>query len=296
MSGALARVALIGGAGQLGSALRAVLADRTVIAPTHGELDVEDGDALAALLERERPDALINCSAFHNVDQCEREPQRAFAVNAVAVDGAARACAQRDIAFATISTDYVFDGTAERAYREDDEPQPRTAYGVSKLAGELLARRHGPRVAVFRTSGVFGDIGSSSKGYTLIDKVLAQAERGEPTRMVADMTFSPSYAPDVAAAIVALLDAGAYGTHHLTNAGACSWFEFVQRAFAQAGLASAVLEPATYASMGNPTQRPLHSPLVNTTLANHGLAPLRTWQDAQDVYLARRRARGAVNV
>jgi dTDP-4-dehydrorhamnose reductase len=289
------RILIVGGAGQLGTALRAVLADRTVIAPAHSELDIEDAAALAAVLDRERPDALINCSAFHNVDQCEREPQRAFAVNAVAVDAAARLCAQRDIAFLTVSTDYVFDGTSERAYREDDEAQPRTAYGVSKLAGELLARRHGPRCIIVRTSGVFGDTGSSSKGYTLIDKVLAQAERGEPTRMVADMTFSPSYAPDVAAAIVALLDAQAYGTHHLTNGGACSWFAFVQRAFAQAGLGSATLEAATYASMGNPTQRPLHSPLVNTTLANHGIAPLRSWEDAQDEYLARRRARLAVN-
>ena len=208
---------------------------------------------------------LINCSAFHNVDLCEREPAAAFAINALAVDGAAQACAARGVAFATFSTDYVFDGAPDgalgRAYREDDAVGPRTAYGASKAAGEFLTRRHGDRHYVVRTSGVFGTTGTSNKGYTLIEKVLRQAERGEPTRMVADMIFSPSYAPHVARAVADLVDAQAFGTHHVVNAGACSWYEFVRTAFAKAGLAGAPLEPVTYAAMNNPTRRPMHSPL-----------------------------------
>lgn len=282
------RIAIVGGSGQVGTALRELLADRDVTAPAHGDVALEDTAAVARLLDGARPDALLNCSAFHNVDTCEREPEPAFAVNALAVGRAAQACAERGVAFVTFSTDYVFDGTLGRAYREDDAPNPRTAYGVSKLAGELLTRRHGPRHAVVRTSGVFGTTGTSSKGYTLIERILQKAENGEPIAMVADQVFSPSFAPDVARAVRDLLDAGAFGTHHVTNTGACSWFEFVRTALAKAGLEGAALRPVSYAELGNPTPRPMFSPLENTTFAAAGIAPLPSWQAALDVFLARR--------
>ena len=285
------RIVLVGGSGQLGTALREAFAGHEVVAPSHAELSFEDTDALAQLLDRVRPNVLINCSAFHNVDVCEREPERAFAVNALAVDRAAQACATREVAFATISTDYVFGGTLGRAYREDDAVEPLTAYGASKAAGEFLTRRHGPRHLVVRTSGVFGTVGTSNKGYTLIEKVLRQAERGEPTRMVADMIFSPSYAPHVACAVRDLVDANAFGTHHVTNAGAVSWYEFVHTAFEKAGLAAAPLEATTYAAMNNPTRRPMYSALDNTTFARAGIAPLPAWQDALDEFLAARAGR-----
>lgn len=290
------RIAIIGGSGQLGSALRDAFADRIVLAPSHEELPVESRDALDRFLAAHRPALLLNCSAFHHVDTCEREPERAFAVNALAVDRAAEACAARGVAFATISTDYVFDGTLGRAYREDDAPNPLTAYGASKLAGELLARRHGPRHYIFRTSGVFGTVGTSNKGYTLIEKVLDQAERGMPTRMVADMTFSPSYAPHVARAIRDVVDRQRFGTHHVTNAGATTWYEFVRTAFVKAGVAGAPLEPIAYASFGNPTPRPMYSPLENTTFAAAGIQRLPAWQDALDAFLAARQARSGKGV
>ncbi len=285
------RVAIAGGTGQLGTALREAFADRETIAPAHAEVPFEDTAALAALLDRTRPGVLINCTAFHHVDTCEREPERAFALNAHAVDRAAAACAARGIAFATVSTDYVFAGTLGRPYREDDAVGPLTAYGASKAAGEFLTRRHGARHYIVRTSGLFGTVAASSKGYTLIEKVLQQAERGEPTRMVADMVFSPSYAPHVARALRALIDAEAFGTHHLVNEGACTWYEFVRTAFAKAGLAGAPLEPVPYAAMNNPTRRPMYSPLASTTLAPAGIAPLPSWTEALDDFLAARRAR-----
>jgi len=284
------RIALVGGSGQLGTALRDALAGRDLIAPPHAELALEDPPAVGRLLDGTRPDVLVNCSAFHHVDSCEREPERAFAINALAVDAAAAACAARGVTFVTVSTDYVFDGTLGRAYREDDAIGPLTAYGASKAAGEALTRRHGDRHLIVRTSGVFGTTGTSSKGYTLIEKVLRQAERREPTRMVADMVFSPSYAPHVARALRDLLDAGCFGTYHVTNAGACSWFEFVEAAFAKAGL-DAPLEPVTYAELGNPTRRPMFSPLDSTRLHDAGIAPLPRWDAALDEFLAARSAR-----
>jgi dTDP-4-dehydrorhamnose reductase len=282
------RIAIVGASGQLGSALVAAFADREVDAPSHAQLDLEDGAALAAWLDRATPDVLVNCAAFHQVDQCEREPQRAFALNALAVDRAAAACAERGIAFATISSDYVFAGDAARAYREDDAPNPGTVYGASKFTGELLVRKHGPRHWIVRTSGLFGDAARSNKGLALIERALRQAERGEPTKMVADIVFSPSYAPHVARAIRDLVDAQAFGIHHVTNAGACSWYEFVRTAFVKAGLAGAPLEPVTYAALGNPTPRPLHSPLANTTFAAAGIAPLPDWPAALEAFLAAR--------
>ncbi|HEY6233471.1 MAG TPA: dTDP-4-dehydrorhamnose reductase [Candidatus Elarobacter sp.] len=287
------RIAIVGGSGQLGSALRAAFAARELVTPSHDAVPIEDGDALGRLLDDARPDVLINCSAFHNVDVCERDPISAFAVNALAVDRAAQACAARGVAFATFSTDYVFDGALGRAYREDDAVGPRTAYGASKAAGEFLTRRHGDRHWIVRTSGVFGTTGTSNKGYTLVEKVLRQAERGEPTRMVADMIFSPSYAPHVARAVADLIDAGAFGTHHVTNAGACSWYDFVRTAFAKAGMPGAPLEPIAYAALNNPVRRPMSSPLENTTFARAGVAPLPPWEAALDEFLAARRTRAA---
>lgn len=285
------RTLILGGHGQLGIAIREVLGGE-VFSPSRAEFDIVRDDA-ESQVDSVKPDVVINCAAFHNVDVCERESESAFAANAVAVDRLARTCARREITFVTVSTDYVFAGNAHRAYRESDLPEPRTAYGTSKLAGEYLTRRHGPRHIIVRTSGVFGTRGTSSKGYTLIDKVLAQAERGDVTRMVDDMTFSPSFAPHVARAMSELIERHAFGTHHVTNAGSCTWYEFVRTAFTKAGLEHAPLEPIAYASLGNPTQRPLFSPLENTTFAEVGIAPLPPWESALDDYLAARRARAA---
>jgi dTDP-4-dehydrorhamnose reductase len=286
----LARVAIVGASGQLGRAIVAERPPGVIAAPAHAQVALEDEAALAALLDDAQPAVLINCAAFHHVDACEREPERALALNALAVGRAAALCEARGIAFVTISSDYVFAGTAGRAYREDDAAWPQTVYGISKLTGELLARRY-PRTFVLRMSGIFGRAGSSNKGVTLIERVLGQAERGEPTRMVADVVFSPTYAPHAARAVWDLLDREAYGLHHVVNAGACSWYEFVQTAFRKAGLPDAPLAPVTYRELGNPTPRPLISPLENTTFAGLGIAPLPHWHDALDAYLAPRRER-----
>ncbi|MFN2461545.1 MAG: dTDP-4-dehydrorhamnose reductase [Candidatus Velthaea sp.] len=287
-------VAIAGASGQLGGALAEVYAGRRLLAPAHRELDIEDAGAVERFLGRERPAVFINCTAFHNVDVCEREPERAFAVNALAVDRLARACAAAGVQFATISTDYVFDGTLGRPYRETDGPNPRSAYGASKLAGELLTRRHGEAHYIFRTSGLYSASGTSNKGYTFIEMMLRKAENGEPLRIVDDMIFSPSYAPHVARAVRDTVDAGAFGTHHVTNAGATSWYAFAGRAFARSGL-QPQLEAVRYAEFGSGVRRPMFSALENGTFAARGIGPLPAWEEGLEEYLtgrARRRQAG----
>jgi len=280
-------IAIIGSSGQLGGALVTVYAGRPLLTPAHGDLDIEDAGAVTAFLERERPAALINCAAFHNVDACEREPDRAFAVNALAVDRLAQACGATETFFATISTDYVFDGAQGRPYAETDAPNPRSAYGASKLAGELLVRRHRDEHFIFRASGVYSASGTSNKGYTFVERVLQQAERGEPLRIVDNMTFSPTFAPHAARAIRDAIDARAFGTHHVTNAGATTWYAFAAAAFALAGLAPRV-EAIAYDGFGSAVKRPLYSALTNTTFARAGIAPLPTWQAGLEEYVAGR--------
>jgi len=284
-------IALIGASGQLGAALVEAWGERREIAaPAHAELDFLDRGALEAFLDGLRPAVLVNCSAFHNVDACERTPRSAFEANALAVDAAAEACAARGIVFVTISTDYVFDGRATRPYDETDAPNPLSAYGASKLAGELLVRRHGARHLIVRTSGVYGKSGTSNKGYTFIERVLQQAERGEPLRIVANMTFSPSYAPHIARVIADLIDREAFGTHHVAGAGQTTWYDYAKTALDVLGLRPD-LTAITYDAFGAGTKRPLFSPLRSVTLAAAGVEPAPAWEDGLAAFLAERARR-----
>jgi len=286
-------IALIGATGQLGSALLEAWRERCeIVAPSHAELDFSDRPQLDYFLDRVKPAALVNCSAFHNVDACEQTPGLAFAVNALAVDGAAEACAARGIAFATISSDYVFDGRATRPYDETDAPNPLTAYGASKLAGELLVRRHGVRHYIIRTAGVYGKSGTSNKGYTFIERILQQAERGESLRVVKNMTFSPSYAPHIARVITDLIDREAFGTYHVTGAGHTTWYAYAKTALDALGLQPDLMA-ITYDAFGVGTKRPQFSPLRSVRLPAVGIEPAPPWEAGLAAFLAERARRAS---
>ncbi len=280
------RVVVIGAAGQLGTELLAAFGDRAV-GPPRSAVDIETPASVLAMLARYRPAIVVNTAAFHNVEVCETHPDRAFAVNALAVDALAGACTVAGAQLIHVSTDYVFGGEAKRPYEEDAAAYPRNAYGASKLAGEHLVRRHGAQHAIVRTSGLYGRAGSSVKGYTFVERVLGQAQRGERIRVVTDVTFSPSYAVDVAATIVAIADAGVGGTYHATNAGACTWFAFAEAALADAGL-TATIEPTTSEVFPSWAKRPAYSALAHGALARIGVPPPRGWRAGLRAYLAAR--------
>ncbi len=284
------RVAIVGASGQLGADLMHAFADRKPIGIEHRSVDIEIPQAVATLLLRHKPDLVINTAAFHNVELCETRPDRAMAVNALAVDQFAAQCAAANVVFAHISTDYVFDGETTRPYVEDDPCRPLSAYGISKYAGELLIRRSTERAYVFRTSGLYGIRGSSTKGYTFIDRMLTQAAEGRPLRVVDDVTFSPSFTRHVAASIRAIVDTGRFGTYHVTNAGACTWFAFATEILRQSDLA-ADLAATTQADFPSLARRPRYSALGHRALLELGLPEPPPWQDGIREYLAQRRER-----
>jgi dTDP-4-dehydrorhamnose reductase len=281
------RIAVIGATGQLGSDLMRAFADVEPVGLDHAALDIEDTGSVARVLARLKPTLVINTAAFHNVERCETDAERAFAINAVAVGNLAAQCDEAGIPLAHISTDYVFDGRATEPYPEEAPTNPISVYGLSKLAGELLVSRRGPRHFIIRTSGLYGLRGSSTKGYTFIERMLTQAAASEKLSVVNDMTFSPSFALHVATAIRAIVERGTFGTFHVTNTGQCTWYEFASEIFRQQGLTPDITPVATEA-FPTKARRPKFSALRHGAIERLGLPPLPPWQEGVRAYLAER--------
>jgi dTDP-4-dehydrorhamnose reductase len=289
MSDLFERIIIIGGTGQLGSDLCATFADFAPAAPDSKTVDIERPSAIGAMLARFRPTLVINTSAFHNVEHCETRADRAFAINTIAVENLATQCSAAGSAFAHISTDYVFDGLAREPYTEDAPTEPINVYGISKLAGELVIKRRTERYFIFRTSGLYGLRGTSNKGVTFIERMLSQAAAGKPLRVVDDTTFSPSFTVHVARAIRSILERGAFGTYHVTNAGACSWYDFAETIFREAGV-TADLSPVSSATFPSYARRPAYSALRHGAIERLGLPEIPAWALGVREYLGARAA------
>jgi dTDP-4-dehydrorhamnose reductase len=272
--------ALVAGAhGQLGRDLVAALGSEVAWAGGRAELDVTDWEAVTSVVGRVRPDVIFNGAAYNKVDGAETETGRALEVNALAPGLLARAAATGGALFVHFSTDYVFDGRSTTPYREDDCPAPLGAYGVSKLAGERLVIASPGDHLVVRTSSVFGRGGNRQKGGSFIERILEQARAGQPLRVVSDQTFSPTYAPDLAEAAIALVRAGARGLVHVANGGSCSWYEFATRGLALAGI-DVPVAAISAAELGLAARRPAYSVLDTGRYRGLVLGGLRPWPDA----------------
>lgn len=250
------------------------------------QLDVTDAAAVSAAVHSIRPDVVINATAYNKVDAAESEPEAAFAVNATGVLSLALAAQRVGARLVHVSTDYVFDGTASRPYLEDDTPRPISAYGRSKRAGEMMVEAVGAPALLVRTSGVFGIGGSRAKGGSFVDRILERARTGAVLRIVGDQRFAPTFAPDLAAAIVALLDRDATGIVHVTNDGECSWYDLAQAALELAEV-RATVDRITSAELAAPAPRPAYSVLSSARFAERTGAPLRPWRDALAAMLGR---------
>jgi dTDP-4-dehydrorhamnose reductase len=282
------RTLLIGANGQLGQELRRVYADHDLIPLTHADLDVADLKQSETVLDRYAPDLILNTAAYHRVDECEEFPAKAYEVNALAVRHLAQWAKAHGAALVHFSTDYVFDGTLKRPYTETDLPCPLSAYGVSKLAGEHFIRAIHEQHFIIRTCGLYGVAGSSGKGGNFIELMLRLARDGKDIKVVGDQELTPTSAKELARKVRQLVDTGVYGLYHITNNGACSWYQFAAAIFELSGL-TARLEPTTSVAFAARAVRPAYSVLDNANLRSLGLDDLRPWRDALADYLAQRK-------
>jgi dTDP-4-dehydrorhamnose reductase len=273
------RIALVGAEGQLGAAVaRECHAAHEVVELTHSMLDVTDDDAVREVLTRAKPDAIVNCAAFNDVDGAEDRPVDALSVNAFAVRALARAATSCGCALVHYSTDFVFDGTASEPYTETDAPNPRGAYAASKLMGEWFAA-DAPRAYVLRVESLFGSVKGARPAKGSVASILESMQNGAETRVFEDRTISPTYVFDAAAATRKLLEQPApAGVYHCVNSGSCTWLELARELASRLGIAP-TLVPIRMADAHLRAQRPMYCVLSNAKLAAAGIV-LPSWQDA----------------
>ncbi len=290
------RVLLLGADGMLAHDLIAGVPDDVDLVPrTWAETDVASEAAVTSALRESRPDVVINCAAYTNVDQAESERERAFAVNGAGPGTIARVVRQTagNALIVHYSTDYVFNGRADRPYREEDPTDPIGAYGASKLEGERALSASGATHFILRTQWLFG-----SKGRSFPRTMWERAISGKATRVVNDQQGRPTYTVDLARATWSLLvdqnvlaRATAAGVLHVTNTGTASWYEVALRVFAAAG-AEALLTPCTTREYPTAAVRPAYSVLDTTRYERLAGAALPSWENAVDRFVSALRAEG----
>jgi dTDP-4-dehydrorhamnose reductase len=284
------KIAVIGANGQLGSDLVVAFSDNgdAVCGLSHAEIDIADAQSVTRALEGIRPEAIVNTAAMHHVENCEREPEKALAVNALGARNLAMVARDLGAVLMHVSTDYVFDGSKGSPYREEDTPRPLNAYGISKLAGEHFVRATTPRHFVIRTSGLYGKSPCRAKGgLNFIELMLKLArERGE-VKVVDSEVVSPTSTAELALQIVRLSRSDSFGLYHATAEGSCSWYEFAREIFALTGTAVR-LKVASPDEFPAKVPRPKYSVLENAALKSRGLNVFKPWQDALRTYLGDR--------
>jgi dTDP-4-dehydrorhamnose reductase len=275
------KVLVTGAGGMLGGdvVLAAGNAGHDVIGFGHTELDVGDAGAVSAKLDLERPDVVINCAAWTDVDGAEEAEEAAMAVNGKAAGHLAAAAAAVGASVVYVSSDYVFDGAKGAPYVESDQPAPLSAYGRTKLAGEEATAAANKRHFVVRSSWLFG-IGGSN----FVETMLRLAGDHGEVLVVRDQVGSPTYTWHLAYGIVRLIEGVEFGIHHMAAEGACSWYDFAREIFEQAKIECRVLS-ATTEMLGRPAPRPPYSALVSQR--EHAIE-LPSWHDGLAAYLAQR--------
>lgn len=263
------KVLLLGGSGQLGRALRPVLGDALVAAPSSAELDVADLAGVRGAVLATRPDLVVNCSAWNDVDGAERDPEGAFRTNALGPRNLALATADAGAALLHVSTDYVFPGDGHRPYCEFDRTGPLGVYGQSKLAGEDAVRTFNPRHYVVRTAWLYSTTG---RNFALTMRSLAHRDE---VRVVDDQVGSPTYAPHLARAVAELATTGAWGTYHLAGRGRASWCELTRALYRALEIGTPVV-PVTTAEFPRPAPRPAFSVLCTVQTPTILLPP---WEE-----------------
>jgi dTDP-4-dehydrorhamnose reductase len=248
-----------------------------ITALSEHDLDVTDGFRVAAALAGLQPDAVVNCAAWTDVDGAEADEAAALEVNGVAPGQLARASAAQGAQLVHVSTDYVFDGTAQRPYVESDPTGPRSAYGRTKLAGEQAVLAAGGGHAVVRTAWLFG-----AAGRNFVATMLALAATRDTVTVVADQIGSPTYTGHLAAALIDLAERRVAGIAHIAGGGQCAWSELAAKTFEQAAV-SCTVQPVPSSEFPRPAPRPAWSVLASE---RDDVPALPSWREGLAAYLA----------
>jgi dTDP-4-dehydrorhamnose reductase len=278
------RIVIIGANGQLGSDLSLVLSEYKPICLTHQDIEVVDQESVRKVFKRYKPQIIINTSAFHNVALCEREPLKAFQVNALGVRNLVENALLYKATLVHISTDYVFDGKKKRPYIEKDCPSPINIYGISKLAGEYIIRNILKKYFIIRTSALFGLHLCRAKKTNFVDTMLRLYKEGKEIKVVCDEFTSPTYSLDLANQIKEIIKTKHYGIFHVSNHGVCSWYEFAKTIFDFLKIKVKVI-PIKAEDFDRKVKRPHFSALENRRLKELGLDRMRYWKIALRDYL-----------
>lgn len=284
------KIAVVGSNGQLGSDVCGEFEKQSheVHRLTHSDLEISSVDRVLLALRELHPDVLVNTAAFHNVEKCEADAETAFSINAVGARNLAIACAETGTAIVHVSTDYVFDGSLRRPYKESDLPCPLNVYGTSKLAGEFFVRTTCPRHFVVRTSAIYGKNPCRAKGgLNFIELMVKLSRERDQLKVVDDEIVSPTSTAELARQISALVSTDAYGVYHATAEGSCSWFEFASEIFALTGTQTrlCVAGPGDFPAK---VPRPKYSVLENENLKRLQLNRFRHWREGLQEYLGAR--------
>lgn len=274
------RVLVTGAGGQVGAAVVAALAGHEVLAADHTRLDVTEREPVEQVVGGFAPHTVVNCVAMTDVDACESETERAYAVNALGVRHLAVAAARLGAHVVHVSTDYVFDGRAGRPYTEWDAPNPLSVYGRSKLGGEQEVAAHAASWTIARTSWVFG-----RRGHDFVQLAL-DAAAGRAVGFVDDQTGSPTYASDLARVLVRLAIERRAGVYHVVNQGVCTRYEQARAVFELRGLDPGMLKAVSTIDLDRPAPRPAFSALDDVALRHSGIPRLRHFRDALAEYLS----------
>jgi dTDP-4-dehydrorhamnose reductase len=279
------KVLVFGSTGQLGTDVVRVFIERgeDVLPVTRELADLTDRAAVQALMARERPDAVVNCAAFHDPAGCEENPALAFAANAAGVEVLAQNCAETEAKLMTVSTDYVFDGMKAGGYREEDTPNPLNRYGESKLKGEQLAQAAHAQTFVVRTQSLFGLTGPRGKGSNFVDLMMRLAEELDELK-VDGFRMAPTGTVPLAENMHTLLQTSAFGLYHMSCQGETTWYEFARTILERIGSSTSVVQvandfyPTTF-------KRPENTYLINAELQKRGLDDMPRWEESLSEYL-----------
>lgn len=280
------KILVIGSRGQLGNELQDLAKEYPSFRFSFydvAEMDIVNKELVDEGIRTLKPDYLINCAAYTAVDKAETEKDLAFAINSDAVKNLALACKANGVKFMHISTDYVFDGTAQEPYREDNPVNPTNIYGLSKLKGEQQASRNDKDVIIIRTAWVY-----STYGNNFVKTMLRLMKTKPEISVVADQEGSPTYAHDLAAAILHIISSGKWvpGIYHFTNEGVISWFDFAGEIKNLSG-SSCIIHPITTEQYPTPATRPKYSVLDKTKIQQIFDVKLKSWKESLQKCLAK---------